>query len=331
MASVSPNRLFLLPTVDGDVGLWGGYLDSNWSGIDLMLGGRAALNVAGSSNYALTAAEAQNLILNLTGVLTGSINLILPALGALYIVNNGTTGNFTVTVITSAGGSTGAVVPQGYKQSVYSDATNVSANGVAVSTSGQSVALPGSSSGTTVLSGAASGGGAITLPAGNHTLAQTDSPTFTGVPVLADASATSLTLTGATAITNGWNRSAANTIGGYINSALETQFTTSSFIFGNSTGVNGPVAINLRNATNGASSTSGINFGNDDSVAEAQIYVTASNNATVGGAGRALAIINNAALGKVVISGIAGVLISQLAGTGLRAVFADANGKLSAP
>lgn len=125
MGTVSPNKGYIVPINQGDTDIWGPMIDGDLTAIDLNFGGRQALNVAGSSNVALTAAQAQNLILNLSGVLTGSINLILPAAGSFYIVNNQATGNFTITVISSASGSTGIVAPQGSATFLYCDATNV--------------------------------------------------------------------------------------------------------------------------------------------------------------------------------------------------------------
>jgi hypothetical protein len=127
MASFTTNRAYAQPLVGGDVGVWGPLLNNNVAVLDANIsgGGASAVNCAGNSNVTATTAQAQNLVQYLTGALTGNIEYILPALGWFYIVDNATTGAFTVTVITSAGGSTGVVVPQGTTMVLYSDGTNV--------------------------------------------------------------------------------------------------------------------------------------------------------------------------------------------------------------
>lgn len=123
--SFTANKGYFLPTVGGDPNVWGGYINQTTTLIDTNLGGTATVNVAGSANITATSTQAQNLVQKLTGTLTDSIKYIVPATGSFYIVNNATTGAFTVTVVTSAVGSTGVVVPQGQSMHVYSDATNI--------------------------------------------------------------------------------------------------------------------------------------------------------------------------------------------------------------
>lgn len=84
---------------------------------------QADIAIAGTGDYTLTDAEMRNAIIKLTGILTGNRNLIVPNRDKLYIVHNGTTGAYTVTVKTSAG--SGVVIEQGFKAIVYCDATNV--------------------------------------------------------------------------------------------------------------------------------------------------------------------------------------------------------------
>lgn len=85
--------------------------------------GRLSKSVAGAADVALSRAEAANEILELTGVLTGNINLILPALKREWIVKNNTSGAFSLTVKTAAG--TGIAVLQGKTTLLYGDGTNI--------------------------------------------------------------------------------------------------------------------------------------------------------------------------------------------------------------
>lgn len=81
------------------------------------------LNVAGSADVTETSAQAQNIIQQYTGVLTGNINVIVPATVQLYYVFNNTSGAFTLTVKTASG--TGIAVDQGSHSILYCDGTNV--------------------------------------------------------------------------------------------------------------------------------------------------------------------------------------------------------------
>lgn len=85
--------------------------------------GRLSKSVAGGSNVTLTAAEACNEILELTGALTANINVIVPTVVWQWTVLNNTTGSFTLTVKTAAG--TGVTVKQGRRAILYGDGTNV--------------------------------------------------------------------------------------------------------------------------------------------------------------------------------------------------------------
>lgn len=93
--------------------------------------GLLSKSVAGSADVTLTADEAANGVLVLTGVLTGSISLIVPltaSVGGLtvnprWVVYNGTSGAFTLTVKGATG--TGIVVGQGKHAMVRSDSVNV--------------------------------------------------------------------------------------------------------------------------------------------------------------------------------------------------------------
>lgn len=83
----------------------------------------ATLAVGGTGTYTLSLAEMRNAILECTGTLTGARNIVVPNRDKLYIVDNQTSGAFTLSIKTSAGGS--VVVEQGFKSIVYCDGTDV--------------------------------------------------------------------------------------------------------------------------------------------------------------------------------------------------------------
>lgn len=116
--SFSPNKNYNLQATGTNVGTWGIPVNTNFTSIDSSLGGRITISVAGNANITVSAAQAQNLEMLMTGVLTGNIQFILPALGGLYMVENDSTGAFTITVM-CAGGTIGAIIPQGMKAIVF--------------------------------------------------------------------------------------------------------------------------------------------------------------------------------------------------------------------
>lgn len=130
---VTNNFSFIQPTVGGDLNTWGSVLNNGViAAVDSTLGSNLAVSIT-STNVTLTDAQWQNAIFVCSGALTGNRSLILPlgpnslttAVGGRFIVVNNTTGNFTLTVLTAASGSTGITVPQGFMANLYSDGVNV--------------------------------------------------------------------------------------------------------------------------------------------------------------------------------------------------------------
>ncbi len=113
MASTfSPNKGYELQATGEDNGIWGLKANAVFSTIDLNFGGDLTKAVGGSSNITVSASEAQNVFHELTGVLTGNIQYILPNDGSFYYLQNSTTGAFTVTACSVLNG-TGVVLPAG--------------------------------------------------------------------------------------------------------------------------------------------------------------------------------------------------------------------------
>ena len=85
--------------------------------------GLASVNVSGGANVTLTSVQAGNGILVFTGALTANISVIVANTTKTMIVENLTSGAFTLTVKTAAG--TGIAISQGKTQEVFCDGTNV--------------------------------------------------------------------------------------------------------------------------------------------------------------------------------------------------------------
>ncbi len=122
------------------------------------------LNCAGNSDITETSAQAENIIQQYTGVLTGNINVIVPNTVQLYYIFNNTTGSYTLTVKTAAG--TGIAVAQGTHAILYCDGTNVLNGFTAIVTS--TVALSPGSANSPNLNFVGSGSTGIYSPTTNQ-------------------------------------------------------------------------------------------------------------------------------------------------------------------
>jgi hypothetical protein len=101
--------------------------------VQAAISGLITVNVAGNTDVTLTQSQWGYGILKLTGALTGNINVIVPAQADEWIVQNNTTGSYSVTLKTASG--TGALCAQGQSVLAYCDGTNVTLAGSAAQTS----------------------------------------------------------------------------------------------------------------------------------------------------------------------------------------------------
>ena len=116
-------------------GNWGNITNSNfgsdtpgtYQGFEQAIGGRADVTMSGTTTLSLTdsnaAQDARALYLNLSGTLSGAADLVVPALQKSYLVKNGTTGGFAVTIKVT--GQTGVSIPNGKTVWVYNNGTDV--------------------------------------------------------------------------------------------------------------------------------------------------------------------------------------------------------------
>lgn len=96
---------------------------ANMAAVQTAVNGKLTKSVAGGATVTLTATEAGYAMLELTGALTASINVVVPTASGQWIVKNATSGAYTLTVKTAAG--TGVTVPKGLAESLWCDGTNV--------------------------------------------------------------------------------------------------------------------------------------------------------------------------------------------------------------
>ena len=112
---------YSVPTTGTESGTWGTDLNTNtFAVIDTNLGGITTITVS-NVNVTLTATQAQNMIIRIVGALTGSLIVVIPAVG-LFAVQNATTGAAPIYV----GGSAGSMqfLPQGMSTMVEIDSVN---------------------------------------------------------------------------------------------------------------------------------------------------------------------------------------------------------------
>lgn len=101
---------------------WGSQTNLNLQKIESALAGATSI-VLGGANVILTDDEARSAVIMLAGTLSANVNLQVPSRVKSWIIYNGTSGAFTVTVKTAL--AAGAPAPQGAATVFMSDGTNV--------------------------------------------------------------------------------------------------------------------------------------------------------------------------------------------------------------
>lgn len=118
-----------LPVTGELTGDWGNRVNDGITAlVDAAVAGTAAVVHDDTPDYALTfnnaaTDQARQMVLNVTGTLTAGRNIVCPSVSKLYMVINGTTGGFAITIKTLLG--TGVSVAAGQTAFVYCDTVNV--------------------------------------------------------------------------------------------------------------------------------------------------------------------------------------------------------------
>ena len=112
-------------------GTWGQITNTNLLILEQAIGGYSSVALNATTGATLTfsnggLSDGKNQVIKLTGTITGNIDVVIPdSVEKTYVIENGTSGAFTVTVKTTSGtGVTWAATDKGTKM-VYSDGTNV--------------------------------------------------------------------------------------------------------------------------------------------------------------------------------------------------------------
>lgn len=185
MASTWSALKFELIGTGDQTGTWGATTNANiGDAIEQAIGGKADVTMS-STSETLTLTDttslqnARALYLNLSGTPGGAATLNVPAVEKAYIVYNGTTGGYAVTVKVS--GQTGVSVPNGKTMVLYDNGTDVVDAITHLSSLTLGAALP-----------VASGGTGATTSTGSGAVVLASSPTLT-TPNLGTPSAATLT------------------------------------------------------------------------------------------------------------------------------------------
>jgi len=129
IAYSSDLKLSLIAT-GTEAGVWGQITNTNLVVLQQAIAGYQSLAVNATTGLTLAFTDGaistgKNAVLNLTGTLSGNVNVVVPdAIEKTYLVNNQVTmGVYTLTFKTSSG--TGIKLAQGNRYVLYADGTNV--------------------------------------------------------------------------------------------------------------------------------------------------------------------------------------------------------------
>jgi len=129
--STSASLKLTVQSTGENSGTWGQFTNTNLLILEQAIGGYDAVGLNATTGATLTfsngvLSNGKNQVLRLTGTITSAVNVTIPdSIEKTYLVENATTGAFTVTFKTTSGtGATWSTTDKGYKI-VYSDGTNV--------------------------------------------------------------------------------------------------------------------------------------------------------------------------------------------------------------
>ena len=125
-STYSTNKAIEEPANGDYVNTWSTPVNSNFNIIDTAFGGHVIINATGASGtVALTTAQYQNLYILFSGTLSANVNYQVPSgVGGQWVIYNGTSGAFTLT-LSSGGGGSSVTITQGTRTLIVSDGTNV--------------------------------------------------------------------------------------------------------------------------------------------------------------------------------------------------------------
>jgi hypothetical protein len=129
--STSANLKLTVQATGENSGTWGQITNTNLLILEQAIGGYDAVGLNATTGATLTfsngvLSNGKNQVIKLTGTITSAVDVIIPdSIEKTYLIENATSGAFTVTFKTTSGtGATWTATNKGYKI-LYSDGTNI--------------------------------------------------------------------------------------------------------------------------------------------------------------------------------------------------------------
>jgi hypothetical protein len=129
--STSANLKLTVQATGENSGTWGQITNTNLLILEQAIGGYDAVGLNATTGATLTfsngvLSNGKNQVLKLTGTITSNVDVVIPdSIEKTYLIENATSGAFTVTFKTTSGtGATWTATNKGYKI-LYSDGTNI--------------------------------------------------------------------------------------------------------------------------------------------------------------------------------------------------------------
>ena len=122
-SSYTTNKALEKPGYNDYINSWNVPTNSDWDITDACFGGTYSIALT-NSNVTLTQTNCQNARIRMTGALSANIVIYFPAtVGGFFIVQNATSGAYTITL--SAGAGTYVTAGQSQSTFIFSDGTNI--------------------------------------------------------------------------------------------------------------------------------------------------------------------------------------------------------------
>ena len=129
--STSANLKLTVQATGENSGTWGQITNTNLLILEQAIGGYDAVGLNATTGATLTfsngvLSNGKNQVIKLTGTITSNVDVVIPdSIEKTYLIQNATSGAFTVTFKTTSGtGATWTATNKGYKI-LYSDGTNI--------------------------------------------------------------------------------------------------------------------------------------------------------------------------------------------------------------
>ena len=127
--STSANLKLTVQTTGENSGTWGQITNTNLLILEQAIGGYDAVGITSGATLTFSngvLSNGKNQVLKLTGTITGNVNVTIPdSIEKTYVVENATSGAFTVTFKTTSGTGVTWGTTEKTTKIVYSDGTNV--------------------------------------------------------------------------------------------------------------------------------------------------------------------------------------------------------------